>query len=124
MDLGDAKQGNEFFKSLTVTGELRAGSPLTAAVTYEQNNPIAVVIKCEIRQGKDLVKELGSESVPLLPGGGPKATPFPGNFSFDFTMEQPGTYKAECFTPADEDNYILKTFTIGSAATPTPAASG
>jgi len=124
VDFSSAKQGNEFFKSLAVTGDLRAGSPLTAAVTYEQNNPVAVVIKCEVRQGKDLVKEIGGESAPLLAGGGPEATPFPGNFSFDFSMEQPGTYKAECFTPADEDNYIIKTFTIGPAATPTPATGG
>lgn len=124
MELSSAKNGTEFFKSLTITGDLAAGAPLTAAVGYDQNNPVPVVIKCEIRQGKNLVKELGGELAPELPLGGPKATPFPGNFSFDFVMEQPGTYKAECFTPADEDNYILKTFTIGPAATPTPPPGG
>ena len=119
----DAKQGTEFFKSLTVTGELTVGTPLTAAVTYEQANPVPVGIKCELRQGKDLVRDLGSEMAPFLPAGGPKATPFPGNFSIDFTVDKPGTYKAECFTPYDEDNYILRTFTVRPAPTPTPAAA-
>jgi hypothetical protein len=84
---------------------------------------VPVVIKCEIRRGKDLVKELGDELAPELPLGGPKATPFPGNFSFDFVMEQPGTYKAECFTPADEDNYILNPLDrAGRDADAAPAA--
>lgn len=124
MDFSSSKQGTEFFKSLAVTGDPRAGSPLTAAVTYEQNNPVAVVLKCEIRRGKDLVSDLGSETVPPLAFGKPKATPFPGNFSFDFYVVEAGTYKAECFTPADEDNYIIKTFTVGPGATATQAPGG
>jgi hypothetical protein len=57
--------------------------------------------------------------VPQLPGGSPKATPFPGNVSFDFTVDAPGEYKAECYTPNDEDNVIIDVFTIlGPAVTP------
>lgn len=113
--------GTEFFKSLKISGELTAGTPLTALVTYEQANPVLTEIHCEIRQGKERVKDLGSTTAALHPLGVPGATPFPGNFSLDFSLGQPGTYKAECFTPLDEDNFILKTFTIRPASTPTPA---
>ncbi|MBI5283616.1 MAG: hypothetical protein HY874_00840 [Chloroflexi bacterium] len=119
----DGDEGTEFFKSLTVTGSLTAGVPQTASVTYEQANPVHVEVKCELRQGREFVKDLGYETVQFLPVGGPEATPFPGNFSLDFTVDEPGTYKASCFTPLDEDNYINRTFTIRPAPTPSPSAT-
>jgi hypothetical protein len=118
---GDPPQGTEFFKSLTISGTRRAGEPLTAAVVYAQKNPTNLDIKCEIRQGKDLVKDIGTQQAPGLPFGGPKATPLAGNFSYDFALDKPGTYKAECFTPKDEDNFIIKTFTLAAAS---PSAGG
>jgi hypothetical protein len=125
VSFSSAPDGTEFFKSVTVSGELTAGAPLTAAVTYEQNNPVETTIKCEVRQGKNLVKEIGSAKAPLHPLGGPEATPFPGNFSFDFNVAEPGSYKLECFTPADEDNFIIKDFKLDprndATSTPPPA---
>jgi hypothetical protein len=108
----DPPEGTEFFKSLSVTGKMQAGASLTATVEYAQHNPVVTDIRCEIRQGKTLVKDVGTQRAPLHPAGGPDATPFPGTFSYDFVIDQPGTYKAECFTPADEDNFIIKTFTL------------
>ncbi len=127
VSFSSAPDGTEFFKSLTVSGRMTAGAPLTAALTYEQNNPVATEIKCEVRQGKNLVKGIGSATAAFHPLGGPQATPFPGNFSFDFDIDKPGSYKLECFTPADEDNFILKNFKLapGNNATSTPPpASG
>jgi hypothetical protein len=118
-------EGTEFFKSLTVSGEMTAGAQLTAAVTFEQKNPVDTTVKCEVRRAKELVKEIGSAKAPLHPLGGPEATPFPGNFAFDFSLDEPGAYKLECFTPADEDNFIIKNFTLAprhDAAAETPRA--
>ena len=112
VEFGSAKPGTEFFKSLKVSGTTTAGSPLTLALTYEQNNPVAVNVKCELRQGTTLVKAIGEETVPLLAGGGPEATPVAGNYSFDFVVDRPGTYRAECYTPADENDYIIREFTV------------
>ncbi len=122
VDFSNGEPGTEFFKSLKVNGTPTAGAPLTMVVTYAQNNPIDVAVKCELRQGKNLVKEVGSQTVPQLPGGGPKATPAAGTYSFDFTVDQPGAYKAECFTPADENNYIIREFTVRPGAA-SPGAS-
>lgn len=108
----DPPEGTEFFKSLSVTGKLEAGSPLTATVEYAQHNPVFTDIRCEVRQGKALVKEIGTQRAPQHPAGGPEATPFAGTFTYDFVIDQPGAYRAECFTPADEDNFIIKTFRI------------
>jgi len=115
---GDSSK--EFFRSLNVGGTPVTGAPLTMAVAYAQNNPIDVAVKCDLRQGKDIVKEVGAETVPRLADGGPKATPVAGTYSFDFTVDRPGTYKAECYTPADENNYIIRQITVRPGASPTP----
>ena len=114
--------GNEFFNSLTVTGDMRVGHPLTGFVRFRQAYPTDISVRCELRQGKDLLRKIGEDTVKAHPSGGPKATPFPGSASYDFTIDTPGHYKFECFTPADEDNYIIKEFDVGPApaASPTP----
>jgi hypothetical protein len=122
--LSDAPAGTEFFKSLTVTGDMRAGAPLTAAVGVAQHYEIDVAITCQLRQSKTVLKEIGSQTVPLLPAGGPKATPVATNYSFDFTVDAPGAYNVKCLTPSDEGNFIVKEFSIKPGVTPTPAASG
>ncbi len=117
---GSTPDGNEFFKSAKVTGDFRAGMTLTGAVTYESNYSIEVQITCEIRRGKELVQSLSSERIPALPDGGPKATPFPGNFSYDFAVAEPGAYKFECYTTKDDDNYIIRDFTVRAAPDSAP----
>lgn len=122
--LSDTPSGTEFFKSLTVTGDMRAGAPLTAAVGIAQHYPVDVAVACQLRRSQSVLREIGSAKVPLIPGGGPKATPVATNYSFDFTVDQPGAYNVKCVTPSDENNFIVKEFSIKPAATPSPAASG
>ena len=73
-----------------------------------------------MRRNKELVKEIGATDAPALVFGGPEATPFPGNYTFDFTLDAPGAYKVQCYTPADDDNFIEKEITVlpGENATP------
>jgi hypothetical protein len=108
----DPQPGNEFFKSATVSGDLRAGATLTGAVTIAQRYSIEVPIACELRQGKQLVKPIGSEKIAALPGGTPKSTPVAAHYTYEFTVDKPGAYKFECFTPSDEDNFIIREFTV------------
>ncbi len=117
---GDPPEGNEFFESLNVTGDKRAGEQLTAAVAMTQNYAVEITVECELRRGKDLVKPIGRDVVPAFPNGTPDQTPFPINYSFDFTVDDAGTYKVDCFTPLDEDNFIRDEFKIGAAAEITP----
>ena len=118
----DPPLGNEFFTSLVVTGDMRARQPLTGLLSFKQRYPTEVLVRCELRQGKDFIRTIGDYTAPAHPSGGAKATPFPGSYSYDFTIDTPGAYKFECFTPADEDNYIIKEITIGRApdVAPTP----
>ncbi len=120
VNFSPAPQGNDFFRSLTITGDDHAGSPMTAVVLVRQKYDEQLDVRCEIRKGKELYKPVGQDTVPRLANGNPKATPFPMNFAYDFTVEAPGTYKFECFTPRDEDNYIIKEFTVRPQGTPTP----
>ncbi len=118
----DPPQGNEFFRGLTVTGDKRAGMPLTASVSFRQYYPVEVPVQCELKQGKKVVKPIGQDTVQSYPDGSPKVTPFPGNFSFDFAVDAPGTYKVKCYTVKDTDNSIVEEFSVGPAArqSPTP----
>ena len=100
--LRDPEPGNEFFKSATVSGDLRVGATLTGDVTMAQTYSVVVPITCELRQGKTLIKTIGSEQIAALPNGTPKSTPVAAHYSYPFTVEQAGLYKFECYTTKDE----------------------
>ena len=112
VEFRSAPQGNDFFRTLKVSGRMEVGAPLTASLSYATYYPLTVDVTCEIRKGKELVKEIGSFTAPALPNGDPDQTPVPGNLSFDFTLDAAGAYKAECYNPLDEDSYIRKEFAI------------
>lgn len=101
-----APQGNDFFKSLDVTGSPNAGAPLTARLSVKQTYRTDIDVRCELRQEKNLVKPLHEDRAAPNPDGSPKATAVPEHFTFDFSVDRPGAYVVECFTPADEDNFI------------------
>jgi hypothetical protein len=110
---GDGPEGNDFFTSLRITGDKSAGAPLTAAVSYETIYPAEIEILCELRQGSTSLRQIGRGVAPaVLPERTPDDDGVVGNFSVDFVVEEPGTYKVECYTPKDDDNYLLKEFTI------------
>lgn len=121
-----APQGNDFFDSLDVTGNKRAGETLTAAVALSQFYPVEVGVECELLQSSETVKEIGRQVVPPLPNGSPESTPFAWNYSFDFIVDNPGEYKVDCFTTLDEDNFIREIIDVGEALeeTPTPITTG
>ena len=84
---GRSEEGNDFFTSLDVSGEKIVGSPLTAALAYETFYPVPVDITCELRQGKDLVLEIGRAQAPAVPGDlspDDEDERVPGNISFDW----------------------------------------
>ncbi len=108
----DPEPGNEFFKSIIVTGDKRVGATLTGTVTIDQKYAVDVAIACELRQGKQLVKSVGTDTIAALPNGTPKSTPIAAHYTYDFTVETPGAYKFECYTPSDEDNYVTREFTV------------
>jgi hypothetical protein len=108
----DPPAHNEFFQSLVVTGDTRVGTPLTAAVSYQTTYTVPVQVICELRQGTTTVSVIGRDEIPAYPGGGPEATPVPGNFSYDFVVDDPGSYKIQCYTARDEDNFIKRAFTV------------
>ena len=111
----DPEPGTEFFTDLDIAGDFRVQAPLTLTVAYEQYYPAEVEVVCELRQHNETLRELGRQLVPPLPDGDPDATPVAGHSSFDFTVDQPGTYDVECLTPKDEDNYISDEITVAGA---------
>jgi hypothetical protein len=112
VDFTSPESGSEFFKSISIDGELRAGASLTVIANYEQYYPADVDVTCELRRDKSLLKTLGASTVPALAGGTPDSTPVPGHVAFDFTVDAPGSYRVECLTPKDEDNYISEEISV------------
>lgn len=113
---GDAPQGNDFFTSLRVSGDKRAGAPLTAAVAYETIYPAQIEIVCELRQGSRTIREIGRGFAPaIMPERHPDDEAVPGNFSIDFSAEAAGSYKIECYTVLDDANYIVEEFTVAGS---------
>lgn len=115
-----AEQGNDFFRKLDVTGEMVTGAPLTASVYLQQRYPISLVIRCEVLKDNERVTIFPQDIVPEHPAGGPTATPFTANYSYTFSVNEPGRYIIECFTTRDEDNFIGEAFNVRAAPTPTP----
>jgi hypothetical protein len=89
------------------------GVPLTAAVAYETFYPTQIEIVCELRQGSETLRQVGSFQTPAAAANlTPEDAAVVGNFSIDFTIDTPGAYKIECYTPAEEANFIIDEFTV------------
>ena len=113
---GGAPEGNDFFVSFDVTGEKVAGRPLTAALTYETIYPFEVEIVCELREEKDLVREVARGRAAAVPEGlTPDDDRVAGDLVFDFVVDEPGDFHVECYTPLDEANFIIEGFEIEAA---------
>lgn len=112
VEFSEDESGTEFFKELTISGERRAGAPLTVSAFYEQFYPVDLDVSCELRQGNALIKPIGNQTVAAVPDGSPDATPVVGHVTFDFTVGAPGPYKVECLTPKDENNFIQEEIVV------------
>ncbi len=125
IDFGNGPQGNDFFTSLRVSGAMRTGAPLTAAVSYETFYPEQLEIRCELRQGSKTLRDIGGGQTPAVtPERHPDDDAVPGNFSIDFTVDEPGDYKVECFTTKDATtrdgeriptNFIIEEFSVAAS---------
>jgi hypothetical protein len=106
VDFSEDEPGTEFWQTITISGELRAGAPLQVTASYEQFYPADLEVQCEVRQEATLIKAIGAETIPALAAGTPESTPVAGHVTYDFTIDEPGAYTVECLTPKDEDNFI------------------
>jgi hypothetical protein len=112
---GAGTEGTELFARLTIEGERITESPLTLRLDYTQIYPASIDVRCFLEQDEEEVQIIGDRSIPPHSEGGPEATPTPGAFSLEFTVSEPGGYRAVCETPADENNAISKPVEIRSA---------
>jgi hypothetical protein len=110
--VSDPEPGTEFWSDIDIVGTRETGSTMQVIAGYEQWYPVDVETVCELRQNKQTLREIGSTTVPALSGGNPEATPVVGHMTYDFTIDEPGTYIVECLTPKDEDNFIGDEITV------------
>ena len=115
---------DDFFTGFRVSGRTEAGAPMTVLFMYQTNYPNVVEVVCELLDDGEPVQEIGRITAPAFPNGNPDVSPMPGAFVFDFTVTAPGSYVVECYTPADEDNYVRDEIEITAAPPATPTPSG
>jgi hypothetical protein len=116
---------DDFFTGIRVSGVEQTGAPMTVVFLYQTNYPNVVEVVCELLDSdQEVVKEIGRTTVPAFPNGNPDVTPMAGVSAFDFTVDAPGTFRVECYTPADEDNFVRDEIDVTQAPESTPTPSG
>ncbi len=122
----DSFNGTELFRKLELTGDFLPGKPLTVTVTVTQAYPLPVEVACMYEDSSDLTKDqkkivfperattVGTVTLPASPGTAPgdKKKVEPQEYSFEFTVDQPGDYFIACLTPAATENGIGTSFTV------------
>jgi hypothetical protein len=48
----------------------------------------------------------------VTPARDPEDDGVVGNFSIEFTVDAPGSYKVECYTVLDDANFIIEEFDV------------
>ena len=147
ISLTAGEEGTEIFQDLQVTGDFVTGGALQLVLIYEQPYPADIAVECALLGADARTKRLATptptgtpdirqrfqankitrllyETISANPDGGPidEATPIPGMIEYGFTAPSvPGTYRLVCYTPADSNNAIKRTFVIRPASTPVPS---
>lgn len=135
----DDFDGTELFKSIRLTGELRAGSELTLTLNVNQAYPVPVQVSCYYEDGDKLTDDqlklafqeratyIGGVELPAAAGHKPGDDVVREDFVFKFSIAEPGEYFLACLTPAAPENGLGRLFEIEDGdgdpeATPTPGS--
>lgn len=114
----------ELFKSISVTGDLNAGSALTVTVSVAQAYSVPVTVACFYEMPETLTKDqkdlrfseraikigesLLQPSPPVHPGDGGTLK----SVIFNFSIPEPGDYFLACLTPAAPENSLGISFRV------------
>ncbi|HUS83130.1 MAG TPA: hypothetical protein VM013_07770 [Dehalococcoidia bacterium] len=112
--IGSDEEHHEPLSKMRITGTRVVGQELRLEMDYRQTYGVDVDVECELRQGGEVVDEIGSDIVPANPGGRPDATPAVGTLAFSFRVEKAGSYVVVCFTPADAENKLTMSLSVSS----------
>lgn len=117
-------EGTELFKTISVQGDMRAGSTLTVTVGVTPAYPLPATLSCYYEDDDTLTEDqmkldfhdrailAGSTVLEPVPGATPGEEKERVDISFDFVVEKPGDYFIACLTPIAPDNGIGMSFEV------------
>ena len=80
-----------------------------------QTYDVDVDVECDLKQGGEVVQQIGYDTVPANPDGRPGEQPaFGSSLVFPFRVEKAGSYVVVCFTPADAENELTTSLTVSA----------
>lgn len=110
--IGTDKAYQEPLSKMRITGTRAVGQEMRLELDYRQTYDVDVDVECDLKQGSEVVQQIGYETVPANPNGRPDATPATGTFAFAFRVDKTGSYTVVCFTTKDVENKLKASLTI------------
>ena len=110
--IGSDKSYQEPLSKIRITGTRTVGQELRLELDYRQTYDVDVEVECDLKQGGEVVDQIGSGVVAADPSGRPDATPAVGTLAFPFRVSKAGSYLVVCFTPADSENELTTSLNV------------
>jgi len=119
--------GTETFKSIALSGDRVTGAPLTLTLEVQQTYPVPLAITCYYEDSDKLTDDekkvafqerahvLGRALLPAAPERNPQDKLEKSQrqtLTFDFKVDEAGSYFAACLTPAAAENGFGMPFKI------------
>ena len=112
--IGSDKSYQEPLSKIRITGTRTVGQELRLELDYRQTYDVDVEVECDLKQGSEVVEQIGLSGVPSNPSGRADATPAVGTLAFQFRVEKAGSYLVVCFTPADSENELKTSLEVAA----------
>ena len=104
--IGSEEEQHEPLSMMRITGTRVVGQDMRLELDYRQTYDVDVDVECDLRQGSEVIQQIGYDTVAANPGGRPDATPAVGTLTFPFRVEKAGSYLIVCFTTKDAENKL------------------
>ena len=105
----------EPLSKMRITGTRVAGQEMQLELDLRQTYDVDVDVECDLKQGGEVIQQIGNDTVPANPDGRPGEEPaFGSSLVFPFRVEKAGSYVVVCFTPADAENDLTASLSISA----------
>jgi hypothetical protein len=111
--IGTEEMRHEPLSKIVITGPRVVGQEMQLELELRQTYNVDVDVECDLKQGGELIQQIGYDTVPANPEGRPGEDPgFGSSLGFPFRVQKAGSYAVVCFTPADAENKLSSPLTV------------
>lgn len=112
--IGSDKAYQEPLAKMRITGTRAVAQEMRLELDYRQTYDVDVDVECDLKQGSEVIQQIGYGVVPSNPIGRPDATPAVGTLAFPFRVDGAGSYLVVCFTTNDAENKLKTPLTVSA----------